>query len=1081
MTDGYQAITPINATVTIVGNTNSTAYNGEEHSVSGYTATASTELYTANDFTFSGEAEAARTNVDTTFMGLAANQFANTNPNFATVTFNVTDGYQAITPINATVTITGANSTVDFDGAAHTVTGYTATTTSTLYNVNSDFTFTPAENATLVNGVIAATRTEAGTTNMGLAANQFANTNPNFATVTFEVTDGYITINAVDVVVTIKGRVDTVTYDGTAHTVTGYTATANSTLYNVEEDFSFTGTTEPTASQTTVGTAYMGLTDEQFENTNENFASVTFNVTDGHITVNPKAITIAAVDNSKVYGGTEPTLTATVTGVPENGADPVYTVGRATGETVGTYAITVTASADANPNYNITTADGVFTITKATATVTASSLTKDYGQDDPALTATVSGLQNGDAESVINYTLARAAGDYVGTYTITPSGAAVQGNYDVVYQTGTLTIRPTVVFTTDPMPTAICSEGSISVAFDATIAGNNGNVTFAWSRNHTDDVTGTASGTGNINVALTAAATQTVTFTVTPTFNPTEGEAVEGTPATFDVTVNALPAVTTQHVNVNCAEMGSATITVTSTGTFTCAWNNGTAAALTQQDNDGHYYTHFGNLSEGDYPYVVTDANGCVTSGVISVEDPGRISVSQSISGNETCENTGVTVNYVIEGGTDPYTLTWMDADNDIPVEETEVNSLTGSHNFMLPVGEYRLAMSIMDTYGCAGTASDILTIVVRPIRTIVREININLSDPTYEYNGHTYNSNEVPPTETYTAANGCDSIISYVVNSYPLDILIADNCTLTRSSYTRAYSNTPRNLLGDTLYVRKNSLATFYAYLQDTELTQWNDEKMDMTYELLFNESGITDGDMPSLVSNFSISSYYDKTGQYYGIANLTAATGEIPNNTLAFRQTANSSILHFDYFYFDAFKNIPNKVTLTGLENGTYTLKLKAELRHSTGGTNRAGIYNPYIVGRKYGHLWGGYNDRPGNREVIAARTFTIIVNETGTNPQHSNATTDIADYTNEASVMAFPNPVNDQLNLRISGMSGATLITITDAHGKVVRTLNAELYGSEEVLTYNVADFAQGMYFINVRNNDTQVSEKFVVTHR
>ena len=114
--------------------------------------------------------------------------------------------------------------------------------------------------------------------------------------------------------------------------------------------------------------------------------------------------------------------------------------------------------------------------------------------------------------------------------------------------------------------------------------------------------------------------------------------------------------------------------------------------------------------------------------------------------------------------------------------------------------------------------------------------------------------------------------------------------------------------------------------------------------------------------------------------------------------------------------------------MENGTYTLKLKAELRHSTGGTNRTGIYNPYIVGRKYGHLWGGYNDRPGNREVIAARTFTIIVNETGTNP--NGAPMAVNEYAEGASVMAFPNPVNDQLNLRISGMSGATVITITDA---------------------------------------------------
>ena len=1077
VTDGHITVNPIDVTVTITGAVDTVNYNGEEHTVTGFTATASTELYRVSgetvDFTFSGNDEASQTNVGTAYMGLTADQFTNTNNNFANVTFEVADGHITVNPIDVTVTIVGNYDIKDYDGEEHAVNGYEVTSImigeeETELYTEDDFTFS---------GTASAARTDAGTTNMNLTEGQFTNTNTNFSTVTFDITDGYITVNAVDAIVTIVGSVDTVTYDGTEHIVTNYTATANTDLYDVEEDFEFSG--EATASQTIVGTTYMGLAAEQFENTNENFANVTFTVTDGHITVNPAAITITADENGKVYGEAEPTtLTATVEGVPESGVDPVYSVSRAEGEDVGEYAITVTPGS--NPNYDITTVDGVFTITKATATVTADNASKVYGTDDPtALTATVTGLQNDDDASVITYSVSREEGDYVGDYTITPSGDAVQGNYNVEYVDGTFSILPTVVFTTDPMPTAICSEGSISVAFDATIAGENGAMTFAWSRNHTDDVTGTAEGTGNIeDLTLTTSATQTVTFSVIPTFTPTEGEAVTGDAVTFNVAVNALPAVTASHENVSCTELGSATLTVTNgDAPLSCLWNNNETVSLTADGNN--YSVTFDELTEGDYTYAITNANNCVTEGTVSVSDPGRVTVSQSAN-SETCVNVGITVSYEIEGGTNPYTLTWMNADNDIPVEETEVNSTTGTHSFTLPEGEHRLALVITDHYGCSSTSDDIIEVTVWPNRVIEREITIVGGD-TYEHNGITYTYPATPEDETEPGEHGCESTIHYVVNQYNLGISIADNCTLTRSSYTRAYSNTPRNLYGDTIYVKKNNQATFYAYINDTEETQWNDEKMDMRYELLYNESEITDGDMPSLVSNFSISSYYDRTGQYYGIPSLTAATGEIPNNTLAFRQTANSSILHFDYFYFAAFKNIPNKVTFTGLENGTYTLKLKAELRHSTGGTNRAGLYNPYIVGRKYGHLWGGYNDRPGNREVIAARTFTIIVNETGTNPQHSNATTDIADYSNEASVMAFPNPVNDQLNLRISGMSGAAVITITDAQGKVVRTLNTELYGGEEVLTYSVADFAQGMYFINVRNSDTLVSEKFVVTRR
>ena len=1096
VTDGSITINPITATVNITGNYSSDAYDGEEHEVNGYEVTSimigeeETELYTTNDFTFTGTASARRTNVvegedadGTTNMGLTADMFANINTNFTDVTFNVTDGYQTITTITATVTIVGNHDIKDFDGEEHAVNDYEVTSImvgeeETELYTEDDFTFS---------GTASAARTDAGTTNMNLTEGQFTNNNTNFSTVTFEITDGYITVNAVDAIVTIVGSVDTVTYDGTEHTVTHYTATANTDLYDVEEDFTFTpGETstivedEIAATRTDVGTTYMGLTAEQFENTNENFANVTFNVTDGHITVNPAAITIIADENGKVYGEAEPTtLTATVEGVPESGVDPVYTVSRAEGEDVGEYPITVTPSADANPNYTITTVGGVFTITPATVTVTADNKSKVYGTEDPDLTWTAEGFQNNDNEEMLTVSITRAEGNYVGDYTITPSGDAVQGNYNVEYVDGTFSILPTVVFTTDPMPTAICSEGSISVAFDATIAGENGTMSFAWSRNHTDDVTGTAEGTGNIeDLTLTTSATQTVTFSVIPTFTPTEGEAVTGDAVTFNVVVNALPAVTASHENVSCTELGSATLTVTNgDAPLSCLWNNNETVSLTADGNN--YSVTFDELTEGDYTYAITNANNCVTEGTVSVSDPGRVTVSQSAN-SETCVNVGITVSYEIEGGTDPYTLTWMNADNDIPVEETEVNSTTGTHSFTLPEGEHRLALVITDHYGCSSTSDDIITVTVWPTQYIVRDIDLVGTQTTYVVNGITYDVNgEGPADQTYPDVHGCDSTIHYVINQYTLGISIADRCTMTQSSYTRTYSNTPHILYGDTIYVQKNNPATFYAYINDTQETQWNDEKMDMSYELLFNESAITDSDLPSLVSNFSISSYYDRTGQYYGMPNLTAATGEIPNNTLAFRQTANSTILHFDYFYFAAFKNIPNKVTLTGLENGTYTLKLKAELRHSTGGTNRTGIYNPYIVGRKYGHLWGGYNDRPGNREVIAARTFTIIVNETGTNP--NGAPMAVNEYAEGASVMAFPNPVNDQLNLRISGMSGAAVITITDAHGKVVRTLNTELYGGEEVLTYSVADFAQGMYFINVRNSDTLVSEKFVVTRR
>ena len=79
-----------------------------------------------------------------------------------------------------------------------------------------------------------------------------------------------------------------------------------------------------------------------------------------------------------------------------------------------------------------------WSIAPKSVTVRADDKTKAYGEDDPELTATVTGLV-GDDE--VAFVLAREAGEDVGAYAITPTGDVGQGNYTVTYQPGTLTIE----------------------------------------------------------------------------------------------------------------------------------------------------------------------------------------------------------------------------------------------------------------------------------------------------------------------------------------------------------------------------------------------------------------------------------------------------------------------------------------------------------------------------------------------------------------------------------------------------------------------------------------------------------------
>ena len=92
-----------------------------------------------------------------------------------------------------------------------------------------------------------------------------------------------------------------------------------------------------------------------------------------------------------------------------------------------------------NANYDPSPVEleGTVKITPKPVTVTANSYNKAYGATDPTFTAKVEGTLGTDK---VTYNLSREAGEDVGTYPITASGDATQGNYNVTYHPGTLTI-----------------------------------------------------------------------------------------------------------------------------------------------------------------------------------------------------------------------------------------------------------------------------------------------------------------------------------------------------------------------------------------------------------------------------------------------------------------------------------------------------------------------------------------------------------------------------------------------------------------------------------------------------------------
>ena len=423
--DGTLVIKTIDVTVTITGNKDSRIFNGAEQKVEGYAVETSNELYTAADFTFSGNAAAVGVNVNTYPMGLAAEQFTNNNANFV-VTFEVTDGELEITKLPVTVTITGNKDSRMFSGDEQTVEGYETEISDTLYT-EADFTFS---------GEAIAAGTGAGTYPMGLAVEQFTNNNDNFE-ITFEVTDGELEITKIpEVHVRIHGHGGTFTYNAASRTVTGYDVEIDQPLYT-EEDFLFSG--RDTVTERNAGTYNMGLNASDFTNINNNFDTVVFEVTNEDLVILPKAVTVTVADRSKVYGSADPMFTATVDGL-EGTDTAIPMIEREAGENAGTYPIQAEMTPDRN--YVFTVVPGTLEITPKAVTVTVEDKAKVYGEADPELTAVVTGLVPGDGAELIRFTVEREGGEDAGTYGITATGETLQGNYTVTYVPAAMTIAP---------------------------------------------------------------------------------------------------------------------------------------------------------------------------------------------------------------------------------------------------------------------------------------------------------------------------------------------------------------------------------------------------------------------------------------------------------------------------------------------------------------------------------------------------------------------------------------------------------------------------------------------------------------
>lgn len=197
--------------------------------------------------------------------------------------------------------------------------------------------------------------------------------------------------------VTLTANSDTKTYDGTEHTVTGYTAKDNKD--NLVEGLTFTGVASPSVSATDVGEYDVEFSGSAVGAHNKLYIVTAVNP--GKLTITPRKVTLTSASASKVYDGTpltRPNVTVGGDGFVEGEVTDIRATGSVTyvseGEVTNTIKYTPTDKFKVD-NYDITKTEGKLTITEASAPTPATFDFNDVvygdGKVTPAITKTVKG------------------------------------------------------------------------------------------------------------------------------------------------------------------------------------------------------------------------------------------------------------------------------------------------------------------------------------------------------------------------------------------------------------------------------------------------------------------------------------------------------------------------------------------------------------------------------------------------------------------------------------------------------------------------------------------------------------------
>ena len=228
------------------------------------------------------------------------------------------------------------------------------------------------------------------------------------------------------------------------------------------------------------------------------------------------------------------------------------------------------------------------------------------------------------------------------------SGCTAQSSF-AISQSTNLSVFPSVT-------NATCS-GTNNGSITLNVSGGDMNYTYFWNTGSTASSLNNLA-PGNYSVVVTDG-------------NGCDGSAI----ATVTQPTSIFIELDSEDVSCNGLNDGLATASASGgTAPYSYEWSNGAAGEF------------ISDLAPGAYTVNVTDNNGCIVQGMVTIDEPSIMTASTIVLSSESCSGNDGSVEVIVEGGTPGYVIIWSNGSTE--------NILSGAAS-----GTYQVVIS--DDHGC--------------------------------------------------------------------------------------------------------------------------------------------------------------------------------------------------------------------------------------------------------------------------------------------------------------------------------------------------------------------------------------------